>query len=136
MTRLSKLGPIGPEHAARLAACGCRTHIDLLEQGASEAGRQRLAAAAGVPPERIHFWVRRADLAQVKGIGDEYADLLAAAGVTTTAELAQCSADELHARLGAINAERGLVRVVPSLGQVEKWLMGARALPHPTPLAG
>lgn len=89
---MSKLGPIEPEQAARLAA-------------------------AGVGPERIRVWVDRADLAQVKGIGEEHAELLELAGVTTTDKLAQCSADELHARLCAINAERGLVRVVPSLGR-------------------
>ena len=44
-----------------------------------------------------------ADLFRIKGVGEEYSDLLEEAGVDTVAELATRNADNLHAKILEIN---------------------------------
>jgi len=75
-------------------------------------------------------WVNRVDLFRVKGVGQEYADLLEAAGVDTVPELAQRNAENLYTRLGEVNQEKKLVRRLPALDQVKGWIEQARQLPR------
>ena len=42
-------------------------------------------------------WVNHVDLFRIKGVGEEYSDLLEEAGVDTVVELAQRKADNLYA---------------------------------------
>ena len=61
-------------------------------------------------------WTNRADLARVKGIGEEYADLLEVAGVDTVPELAQRNAANLTAKMAECNeaGAKKLVQALPS----------------------
>ncbi len=54
--------------------------------------------------------------------------LLEAAGVDRPSELARQEAEELHARLMEINAQRHLVNPEPSLFTVRRWIDNARAM--------
>ena len=65
----------------------------------------------------------------MKGVGTQYSDLLEAAGVDTTRELARRNADNLLAQLTKVNAEKKLVRQLPTRAQVESWIDAAKALP-------
>jgi predicted flap endonuclease-1-like 5' DNA nuclease len=69
-----------------------------------------------------------ADLFRIKGVGEEYADLLEAAGVDTVPELAQRNAENLAAKMAEVNDSKKLVRQVPSATAVEKWVEEAKAL--------
>ena len=60
---------------------------DLLEKGATPKGRKEIAEKSGISDALILKWANRADLFRVKGIGEEYSDLLEAAGVDTVPEL-------------------------------------------------
>ena len=75
-------------------------------------------------------WTNRADLARVKGIGGEYADLLEAAGVDTVPELATRKPANLVAKLHEVNEEKKLVRKLPTENQVEGWVAQAKELPR------
>ena len=75
-------------------------------------------------------WINRADLFRIKGVGEEYADLLEAAGVDTVPELAQRNAQNLHAKLQEVNAAKKLVRNLPGKDQVSKWVEQAKTLPR------
>jgi len=75
-------------------------------------------------------WVNLVDLFWVKGIGEEYADLLEAASVDTVPELAQRNAENLHQKLVAVNDEKHLVRQVPGAAQVANWATEAKNLPR------
>ena len=68
---------------------GVVTTDELLEAGATPQGRTVLREKTGIGDEMILKWVNRADLFRIKGIGEQYSDLLAAAGVETVLELAQ-----------------------------------------------
>jgi len=130
MTKITSIEGIGVVHAKELEGAGVKTQQDLLEKGATPAGRKRVAEASGLSEKMILKFVNRADLARVKGIGEEYADLLEEAGVDTVPELAQRNAENLFAALGTVNKEKKLVRQLPTAEQVADWIKQAKSLPR------
>jgi predicted flap endonuclease-1-like 5' DNA nuclease len=128
MTRIQEVEGIGPAYAAKLAEVDIDTVEELLERGASSKGRKKLVKATGISAKLILKWVNRADLARVKGVGEEYADLLELAGVDTVPELAQRKPKNLHQKMVEVNEEKDLVRRVPSLSAVKDWVAQAKEL--------
>lgn len=80
--------------------------------------------------KRVLNWLNRADLARIKGVSTQYADLLECAGIDTVPELAQRNAENLLAKMVEVNEEKNLVRQVPSASQVETWVTLAKVLPR------
>ena len=130
MAKLEEIEGIGQVQAKKLAKAGIKKVEDLLEKGATPKGRQELADTTTISDKQILRWVNMADLFRVKGVGQEYADLLEAAGVDTVKELAQRRAQNLHAKMAEVNEQKKLVRAVPALSQVEKWIAQAKELPR------
>ncbi|MBM3190961.1 MAG: DUF4332 domain-containing protein [Chloroflexi bacterium] len=130
MTKLSKIEGIGDVYAAKLEAVGVSSVEALLERGATAEGRQELAEQTGITGKLILEWANRADLFRIKGVGEEYSDLLEAGGVDAVPELAQRNPENLYAKLAEVNAEKKLVRKLPSAGQVADWVAQAKTLPR------
>lgn len=121
---------IGPTHAATLERQGLTTTAHLLERGGTKAGRKDLSESTGISEKLILEWVNHADLCRIHGVAGEYADLLEAAGVDSIPELAQRSATNLHVAMQEMNENKNLVRQVPGLAQVQKWIAEAKTLPR------
>jgi predicted flap endonuclease-1-like 5' DNA nuclease len=121
---------IGPVYAQTLADLGLFTTADLLQAGANPKGREGLVSASGISRKLILRWVNQADLFRVKGVGEQYADLLEAAGVDTVPELAQRRADHLTKKMVEVNEPKKLVRRTPTEVQVAAWIESARGLPR------
>lgn len=121
---------IGPVYGQKLKEAGVRTPGDLLQTGATPKGRQDLAEKTGISHKLILEWVNNVDLFRIKGIGQEYADLLEAAGVDTVPELAQRNPVNLFQKLVEVNTERSLVRKLPVQAQVDSWVAQAKSLPR------
>jgi predicted flap endonuclease-1-like 5' DNA nuclease len=130
MTSLIKIEGIGEVYAEKLRAQGVRSIEALLANGATPKSRQDLAARSGVSETLLLEWVNLADLFRVKGIGEEYSDLLEEAGVDTVPELAQRNPANLYETLVAINQQKKLVRKMPTQAQVTSWVDQAKALPR------
>ena len=130
MAKLEQVEGIGIKYAKDLRKAGVRSTSGLLEKGATPAGRKELAAASGIGKALILEWVNHVDLFRIKGVGEEYADLLEAAGVDTVVELAQRVPDNLHTKILEINARKKLVRRPPSKKMVAEWISQAKALPR------
>ncbi len=130
MAQLTKVEGIGETYAQKLVEAGIETTDALLEKGATAKGRAALAEQTGISPKLILRWVNHVDLFRVKGIGEEYADLLEAAGVDTVPELAQRNPANLYEKLKEVNAEKSLVRRMPSPDQVRGWVEHAKSLPR------
>ena len=128
MTKLSEIEGIGPKYAEKLNACGISSQEQLLAEGGSPAGRKKIASESGIGDTLVLKWINRADLARIKGIGGEYADLLECAGIDTVPELAQRNAANLYARLEAVNEEKKLVRSLPTQKMVIDWIDQAKTL--------
>jgi predicted flap endonuclease-1-like 5' DNA nuclease len=121
---------IGEVYAHKLHEAGVATIDSLLEQGATPQGRKDLAEKTGISDHLILKWINRADLFRVKGIGEQYSDLLAAAGVETVLELAQRRPDHLYQKLVETNEAKKLVRVLPTAEHVAEWVAEAHQLPR------
>ncbi len=130
MAKLSDIEGIGATYEKKLKEIGIGSLEKLLEAGAKPAGRANLAKESGISQKLILTWVNKADLARVKGISSQYADLLEFANVNTIPQLATRNAENLTAKMEAVNAERKLVRKVPVLSQVEGWIAQAKELPR------
>lgn len=130
MTKLTSIEGIGEKYGEALESAGVSTQEDLLKQGATPGGRKKIAEGSGLSEKMILDWINRADLARIKGVGEEYADLLEATGVDTVPELAQRNADNLFAAMEATNTEKNLVRLLPTRDQVAGWIDQAKSLPR------
>ncbi|RMH00659.1 MAG: DUF4332 domain-containing protein [Chloroflexi bacterium] len=130
MTKLTKIEGIGETYAEKLAAAGITSVESLLEKCATPQGRKAVAENTGISDALILKWANRADLFRIKGIGEEYADLLEAAGVDTVPELARRNPDNLYQALASTNEAKNLVRRLPTPGQVSDWVEQAKALPR------
>lgn len=130
MTKLSDIEGIGDTYAAKLEEAGVTSQENLLETCCVKKGRKEIAEKSGVSEKLILNWVNRADLARIKGVSTQYADLLECAGVDTVPELAQRNAENLQQKMAEVNEEKNLVRKVPSLSQVQDWVAQAKDLPR------
>lgn len=128
MARIINIEGIGPVYAGKLQEAGIRTTEALLDAGKTPKGREALEEKTGIGGKLILEWVNLADLFRIKGVGEEYSDLLEEAGVDTVPELAQRNPVNLNQKLGKVNAEKSLVRRLPSQGQVADWVAQAKAL--------
>ena len=129
MTNIATIEGIGPVFAEKLVAAGVKTVEALLDKAKDPKGRKALAEASGIDEKKILNWANKADLMRIKGVGEEYSDLLEAAGVDTVKELKHRKAENLHAKMEEVNAEKKLVRQTPSLKSVTDWVEQAKELP-------
>jgi len=120
---------IGAVNAEKLGKAGISTTDALLEAAKDPKGRKSVAEKAGIDESRILKWTNMADLMRIKGVAEEYSDLLEAAGVDTVKELKTRRADNLTAKMAELNAAKKLVRQLPSEKQVADWIEQAGNLP-------
>jgi predicted flap endonuclease-1-like 5' DNA nuclease len=130
MTRLEAVEGIGEVYAGKLRGAGIAHLEAYLAACATPKGREEMADKTGISSKLILEWANRADLFRIKGIGEEYSDLLEYAGVDTVPELAQRKPENLYEKLREVNAEKKLVRKLPSMVQVMDWVAQAKELPR------
>lgn len=130
MAKLTDIKGITDAQAEKLKAAGATTQESFLEVCGDKKGRKDVAAASGIDEKEILGWLNRADLARIKGVSTQYADLLECAGVDTVPELAQRNGANLHAKMEEINTAQSLVEKMPTSTQVEDWVAQAKALPR------
>lgn len=129
MVRIIDIEGIGPNYKQKLVEVGVRSTGMLLQVGASRRGRKDLSENTGISEKLILEWVNLADLVRIKGIGEEYSDLLEEAGVDTIKELRNRDPKNLHHTMSEVNEKEHLVRRLPSIGQVSSWVKQAKTLP-------
>jgi predicted flap endonuclease-1-like 5' DNA nuclease len=120
---------VGAHYAAKLKAKGVRTTERLLDIAGTSKGRKDLAAASGISEKLILEWVNHADLMRIRGVGEEYSDLLEEAGVDTVKELRNRVPQNLLDAILRVNKAKKLVRRPPSLSMVKHWVAEAKKLP-------
>lgn len=100
----------------------------LLARTCTPVQRFSLARQLGVSLSRLARWVVRADLMRLHPITPEQVYLLELSGVGSCQELQYRLPARLHARLRAVNDERRVLAIAPSLGEVEGWIAQATRL--------
>ena len=126
---ITEIQGIGTETAALLKSDGIRTTVGLLREAKTPKQRIKIAAKTGAPEKNVLDWVTAADRMRVKGVGWEYAELLQAAGVRTVNELRFRNPQKLACAMASANAKLKLVRVLPSVNTVSRWIETAKTLP-------
>src|SRR5215472_7458853 len=126
---ISEIQGIGTDVAAVLKSDGIRTTVSLLRLAKTPKQRLKIATKTGAPEKSVLDWVTAADRMRVKGVGWEYSELLRAAGVRTVNELRFRNPQKLASAMAEINSRRNLVRVLPSVHTVTRWIEDAKMLP-------
>jgi len=130
MAKLLDVEGIGPVYAQKLKDAGIGSTDTLLKIGSTPKGRQEIADKSGISHSLILEWVNHVDLFRIKGVHEEYSDLLEEAGVDTVPELAKRNPDNLFEALVKTNQEKKLVRKMPTKNQVAGWIEQAKKLPR------
>ncbi len=127
MASLGAIASIGVQYEAVLREkAGIRSAEALLRVGAIPEGRKYLEERTGLSSDLILKWINLVDLLQIKGIGEEYCTLLAEASVSTLEELQRCDPEDLYQKIIEVNLARRLVRRLPTLAMVTRWVAQAK----------
>jgi predicted flap endonuclease-1-like 5' DNA nuclease len=126
--KIEEIEGIGPAYGAKLKAAGIADTDSLLARCGAKKGRTEVAKETGLDESRLLKWANMADLMRISGVGEEYSELLEAAGVDTVKELQHRNAENLASKMAEVNAAKKLTRVVPAATQVEKWIEQAKSL--------
>lgn len=117
-----------PHHdATKLRRARVRTTESLLRRAATPDGRADLSAATGIDDGDLLRWCHRAQVLAVKGIGAEYAHVLAELGVVSVDDLAACDPAKLFDSIIDVNDQHRYVRRLPTDLMVADWVKGATA---------
>jgi hypothetical protein len=126
---IEDLRTIGPGVAASFKSAGIRSTGRLLEAAKDPKGRKALAARTGLDEKCILRSANMADRMRIKGVGEDYAVLLEAAGVDTVRELKYRNPHNLAKAMADANGKRKLgVRLLPSETTIQRWIDHAKRL--------
>jgi predicted flap endonuclease-1-like 5' DNA nuclease len=125
---ITEIQGIGADAAEILKSDGIRTTVALLRLAKTPKQRLKIALKTGTPEKYVLDWVTAADRLRIKGVGWDYAELLRVAGVHTVNELRFRNPQKLAEAMEEANAKRKLVRVLPSVKIVTRWIEEAKAL--------
>lgn len=128
MASIDTIEGIEHKQATSFRKARIRTVESLLKKGSTRKGRRDVAVATKISEKLILEWVNRADLMRVRGVGEEYSDLLEAAGVDTVKELRRRNASNLLASMMDVNTKKQLVRRLPTEAMVQRWVEHAQNL--------
>lgn len=126
--KIDDIEGIGPATKEKLAAADIKTTDDLLKLCCDKKGRKATAEKTGCSEGQLLKWANMADLMRISGVGEEFSELLEAAGVDTVKELRNRNAENLAAAMATTNEEKKLTRTVPSATTVQKWVDQAKTL--------
>jgi len=126
---ISELEGLGSNFAVKMKKVGIRTTAKLLETAKSLKGRQTLSEKTEIDAVQLLRVANLIDRMRIKGVGQDYAELLEAAGVVTIRELRYRNPARLAQAMAKANEKRKLVRVLPSEHTVERWIDYAKKLP-------
>lgn len=104
--KIEEIEGIGPVMAEKLAKAEIKTTNDLLDTCSDKKGRSSTSELTGCSTTQLLKWVNMADLMRISGVGQEFSELLEAAGVDTVKELRNRNAANLTAAMISTNEEK------------------------------
>ena len=126
--KIEEIEGIGPAFGKKLTEAGIVTTDDLLKACADAVGRKATAEKTALTETQLLKWANMADLMRINGVGGEFAELLAAAGVDTVKELRNRNGDNLAAKMAEVNDQKKLTRTVPGAATVNQWIEQGKTL--------
>lgn len=126
--KITDIEGIGPAKAEQLAKADIKNTDQLLKLCCDAKGRKATAEKTGCSEGQLLKWANMADLMRISGVGEEFSELLEAAGVDTVKELRNRNADNLAEKMAEVNGKKKLTRSVPPAKTVAKWVAQAKTL--------
>ena len=116
---------VGPVFAKKLRKAGVKSSEALIA-----ADPKALAAQTEIAEGLIRTWRSMATLLPVKGVGPQYAEVLARTGIESVVDLANCDADKLTARIEAVLESKQVTVVGTKVTEkrVASWIAEANKL--------
>ena len=128
--KIEEIEGIGEKMGAKFREAGINSTDKLLAGTKTKKQRKDLAETTGISEKLVLKFANMADLFRINGVGEEFSELLEAAGVDTVPELATRNAENLTKKMEEVNETKKLTRRTPSLKEVEKWIDEAKTLPR------
>jgi hypothetical protein len=128
-TPIESISGIGASYGSRFRALKFFTSQTFLMHAVWPSWRAEIAGKVNLAEGFITRWAKRADLNRISGIGEQYGDLLAYAGVETMQDLASKDPVALRTKMIAMNTQYNLVNTLPSQTTVTGWVNKAKTLP-------
>ena len=128
--KIEEIEGIGEKLGAKFREAGINSTDKLLAGTKTKKQRKELAETTGISEKLVLKFTNMADLFRINGVGEEFSELLEAAGVDTVVELATRNAENLTLKMEEVNAQKKLTRRTPALKEVEKWIAEAKSLPR------
>jgi hypothetical protein len=126
---VSKLRGVDVHTQVYLKRVGIHYSHQLIALAGKVQKRQSLANSSGIDEAILWRLVRRADIAQVCGIGMVFSYMLELIDIDRVSRLAREEPAALHRRLVEFNAREHIARRAPTVEEVADWVHQARALP-------
>ncbi|MDH3673125.1 MAG: DUF4332 domain-containing protein [Gammaproteobacteria bacterium] len=126
--KIQQIEGIGPAYGEKLRAAKIADTKTLLQVGSTKNGRKGIAQQTGINETQILKWVNMADLCRIKGVGQEFSELLECAGVDTVKELRNRNTANLTKAMVEANQQKKLTRRTPSHSEVDRWVAQAKEL--------
>lgn len=119
---------IGPKFEAKLRKAGIKSSADL-----AAADVKAAALKSGIPEAQVRLWKSMALLVPIKGVGPQFAEVLARTGISSVQDLASCDAKKLAARIETLldSKQVTIVGVKMTPKRVEDWIEQAAKLVEP-----
>ncbi len=105
---------------------GVETLSDLARLRTSPRKCFELSQGVGIPIAKIHEIVAVALFSQIQGIGLPHSAMLVKVGIDTVEKLACAHGEALLVDMNRYNRSQPVLRVLPSLLVVERWIQEAR----------
>ena len=121
--KVIELKGIGPQAAKALEKAGYYYAEQLLKMNVAE-----VAKKTGLEAIRLQTWQDYVKMMKLKGIGPNYANLLHRddVGIANLGQLAKANPEDLLKKLTASNKKRHLVKVLPTLKKIQRWIEEAK----------
>ncbi len=125
---LDEINSMTHYYKKKLAKRGIFNTLDLLERCSNDYQIIRFAKMTGLSRSLLRKWVRLADIMRVKGIGEEYANLLITLGYDNLEALSIEKGKILHEKIENYDKTKKKVKRMPSEKEIRMWIKSARQL--------
>jgi len=113
---------IEPQYRKELPRVGIATLDDLILKTRDKKERDELALRLLVPKEKLIYWVEKARLVQLKGLGIENLRVLEGVGIHSVSALAIEDPQKLYVKIGQVFQGRS----IPKKGKIRIWVKEAQ----------
>lgn len=124
---INEIEGIGNYYTMHLSESGILTTNDLLNRCSSDLKLAEFSKEIGISRKSIQKWVNMAELMSLKGIGEEYSELLLKLGIKDLDGLAKSELEKLYNKMTGQKELQKLVKKMPTKRQLKEWIGNAKS---------